>query len=57
MEKKLQSMFEYQKFSGNARLASLIEETEARMSQQMKDEDLFFVNAAGELDGGNKKPE
>lgn len=47
MEKKLKSLFEYQKFENNPRLAKLIAETEARYADALSDDDLSFVNAAG----------
>lgn len=50
MENKLRKLFDYQRFENNPRLAKLIEETEARSAQYLSDEDLFFVNAAGEVD-------
>ena len=48
MDKKLKSMFEYQKFERNAHLEKLINETEARYSAELSDEDVSMVNAAGE---------
>lgn len=47
MEKKLKSLFEYQKFENNPRLAKLIAETEARYADALSDDDLSLVNAAG----------
>ncbi len=47
MEGKLRGLFEYNRFSGNARLNKLIEETDARYGTELSDSDLYFVNAAG----------
>lgn len=63
MEKKLRSLFEFQRFEGNRELQSLIEETEKRSAQALSDDDLWMVNAAGVPDlpifkseeQGNKK--
>ena len=54
MEKKLKMLFDYQRFEKNPHLEKLIEETESRAAQLLSDDDLFFVNAAGEteLSGG-----
>lgn len=50
MDKKLKSMFEYQKFSGNSRLAKIIAESESRYAEALSDDDLDMVSAAGEFD-------
>lgn len=61
MDKKLKSMFEYQKFAQNSRLSKLIADTENRYaSHELADDDLWLVNAAGApemdgLDSGKKK--
>ena len=47
MENKLKRLFDYQRFANNERLAGIIEETESRRSAELRDEDLFTVNAAG----------
>ena len=49
MENKLKSMFEFQRFQNNPRLAKLISETESRYGAELSDDDLFGVNAAGEI--------
>ncbi len=49
MEKKIRSVFEYQKFAQNNRLANLIEQTEARMGKELSDDSLELVSAAGEI--------
>lgn len=55
MEKVLKTLFDLQKFSGNPHLASLIKETENRYSNEIDDDDLAFVSAAGEIDTTQKK--
>ncbi len=56
MENKLKSIFEYQRFENNGRLAGMIAETEERYSAtELSDEALFFVNAAGITDIGNDR--
>ena len=47
MENKIKNMFEYQRFRGNSKLASLIADTEARFDAALSDDDLEFVSAAG----------
>ena len=47
MERKLKELFEYQRFENNPHLARLISETEA-FSVELSDDDLAFVNAAGD---------
>ena len=49
MENKLKKLFDYQKFEGNAKLADLIERSDSRFAQALSDEDLAFVNAAGDF--------
>ena len=50
MESKLKSLFDYQRFEKNPRLAKLIAETESRVAaRELSDDDLEFVNAAGEF--------
>ena len=49
MEKKLNSLFEFQRFVGNPGLAQLIEETERRYGEALSDDDISLVNAAGDL--------
>ena len=57
MENKLKKMFEYQRFENNSRLAKLISETESRYGAEISDDDLFMVNAAGDIDITDKKDE
>lgn len=47
MEKKLLSLFEYQRFASSPRLADLISETENRCGRALEDDALWMVNAAG----------
>lgn len=49
MEGKLRGLFEYNRFSENARLSKLIEETDSRYGTELSDSDLLLVNAAGEI--------
>ncbi len=55
MEKKLRSLFDYQRFENNKGLERLIRDTESRYSKALNDDDLFSVNAAGTVDEGDKK--
>ena len=57
MEGKLRGLFEYNRFSGNARLNKLIEETDSRYGTELSDSDLFLVNAAGEPDERTQNPD
>lgn len=47
MENKLQRMFDYQSFAGNARIEKMMKEAEARYNREISDDDLGMVNAAG----------
>lgn len=48
MAGKLTGLFDFQRFQGNGRLQALIEETEGRYLNDLSDEDLEWVSAAGE---------
>ena len=48
MDKKLKSLFDYQKFTGNKKLERLIIETESRYSKELSDDEMSIVSAAGE---------
>ena len=48
MEKMLKRLFDYQKFSGNSRLEAMIRDTESRYDSVLSDDDLEYVNAAGD---------
>ena len=48
MEKKLTSLFEFQKFAHNPRLDQMLEEAENRYGQALSDDDLEQVSAAGD---------
>ena len=48
MENKLKKLFDYQRFEKNEKLEKLIQETENGYAAELSDEDLSFVNAAGE---------
>ena len=47
MEKKLNQMFDYQRFDPSPRLAEMIRKAESRSKRALSDDELFFVNAAG----------
>lgn len=49
MERALKRLFDFQRFSGNIRLAEMIEDTEKRCGNALSDDALEDVNAAGEL--------
>ena len=51
-EQKLKKLFDYQRFEKNSKLENLIRETENRYYTELSDDDLSFVNAAGETDTG-----
>lgn len=48
MAGKLAGLLDFQRFQGNGRLQSLIEETEGRYLNDLSDEELEWVSAAGE---------
>ncbi len=54
MEQQIKSLFDFQLFSKNKKLAKLILETEERCIHELDDNDLEMVSAAGEQ--FNKKP-
>ena len=49
MEKVLKQMFDYQKFYGNSHLEMLINDTESRYGNVLCDDELEYVNAAGDF--------
>lgn len=49
MENKLSRLFDFQKFEKNNALEALIAESENRYARELSDDDLEFVNAAGEM--------
>lgn len=53
MKNKIKLLFEYQRFSPNARLADVIEATENSFAS-LSDEELMMVAAAGESDSGQE---
>ena len=55
MENEIKKLFDYQRFENNARLADIISQTESRYKKALSDEELFLVNAAGEINTENKK--
>ena len=48
MENKLKMLFDYQLFERNAELEAIIRDSEERFEAALSDEDLAFVNAAGD---------
>lgn len=55
MTNKLRSLFDYQRFAENERLAALISETESRYSHALSDDELEYVSAAGETELPKKR--
>lgn len=49
MKDMLKKQFDYQRFEKNEKLEKLIQETESRYAKELSDDDLFLVNAAGEI--------
>lgn len=49
MEKTLARLFDFQRFSDNARLADIIADTKRRYDNSLSDDELEKVNAAGEV--------
>ncbi len=47
MDKSLKTLFAYQGFAANKRLDALIRDTESRYSDEIADDELESVNAAG----------
>ena len=55
-QKRLTTLFDYQRFERNKRLQALIEDTENRCMNALSDDDLEWVSAAGdETDPKEKK--
>ena len=50
IEQKLKGLFELQSFVGNARIEKLVQETNSRYGEELSDDMLNFVSAAGETD-------
>ena len=55
MTNKLRSLFDYQRFANNEKLAARIAETENRYRNAVSDDELEFVSAAGETDIPDKR--
>ena len=49
IEETLKELFDYQKFEENRELGRFIQDAENRYAQELSDEDLNLVNAAGEI--------
>lgn len=54
MKRTLKNIFDYQRFSPNANLSTIIEQTENKY-KAIEDDDLLFVNAAGEVNSNLMK--
>ena len=54
MEKKLKNLFDYQRFEKNPRLQKIIDQSGSLCKKELSDDELTFVNAAGDriFDGG-----
>lgn len=52
---KLKRLFDFQRFEGNEKLQSLIDDTDSRRLNELADDDLQWVSAAGEESDFNKK--
>ena len=50
IEQKLKGLFDLQSFVGNARIEKLVQETNSRYGEELSDDMLNFVSAAGETD-------
>ena len=48
MKNIVKNLFDFQKFTANKNLAQLIEKTELKYKRELSDDDLAFVNAAGD---------
>lgn len=57
--KNLRKLFDYQRFEENERLSSMIRRTESKYlgssRQELDEDDLFFVNAAGSREAYQKE--
>lgn len=49
IEEKLLRLFDFQKFLQNERLANIIEQVENKYDSSLSDDELEFVNAAGDV--------
>lgn len=49
MEEKLKRLFDFQKFEKNEKLSALIEETQKRYAEELSEEDLEQISAAGDI--------
>ena len=50
IEQKLKDLFDLQSFVGNARIEKLVQETNSRYGEELSDDMLEYVSAAGEAD-------
>lgn len=49
MDKKLKALFGYQEFSRNKSIDKMMQEAEKAFPRKLSDDELFSVNAAGEM--------
>ena len=49
MRNIVKDLFDFQRFTANKHLSALITETESKYSRELSDDDLAFVNAAGDM--------
>ncbi len=49
MEEKLKRLFDFQKFEKNEKLSALIDETQKRYAEELSEEELSQVSAAGDI--------
>lgn len=54
MEKMIKAIFDLEHFEQNEKLERLIRETESRYNNEISDDDLEFVCAAGDPDASQK---
>ena len=55
-EEKLKKLFEYARFENDARIEKLAEKTLARYPEELSDDALTYVNAAGEIIDRTRNP-
>ncbi len=48
LDKRLELLFDYQRFDGNDRLTRIVEDTQCRYAGELSDDEIELVSAAGE---------
>ncbi len=48
MDKRLKTLFDYQRFKGDPKLEKIIDDTESRYSEELSDDEISIVSAAGD---------